>query len=372
MIMKPDRSNYELWFTDWLDGKLNHNQIEELKLFLNTNPDLLEEMKGLDTIILDPPVSEFPDKNSLKRAPQDISVSQFDNLCIGSLENDLNPEQQAELNYIIDRDPSKKRHFELMQKLKLKPAELTFKYKSNVKRLTVGQQILRLTVISFSAAAGAALLITAYLILQKYVINDKIKYIGQFNSGDTILIETLPAIKMKEASVIYDLTRGTSIDQKPKEESLTFRFNVQQENLNLPYAKSESDSLPIINRELPLTNLVIKMPENILNPNLFSSDNLVAFNQNNIVRFEPDSRSNVDIFLANLFHKTIMGDTVLTYRPVNSFDLAVAGITGLNKLMGWEMELRKTIDRNGEIKSYYFTSRLLKFNAPVKKTINEL
>ena len=53
-------------------------------------------------------------------------------------------------------------------------------------------------------------------------------------------------------------------------------------------------------------------------------------------------------------------------------DLAKAGITGLNKLLGWEMSLQKNTDESGDIKSYYFSSRLLKFKAPVKKSANNL
>jgi len=36
------------------------------------------------------------------------------------------------------------------------------------------------------------------------------------------------------------------------------------------------------------------------------------------------------------------------------------------------MSLQKNTGENGEIKSYYFSSRLLKFKAPVKKSTNNL
>jgi hypothetical protein len=85
-----------------------------------------------------------------------------------------------------------------------------------------------------------------------------------------------------------------------------------------------------------------------------------------------DDRSNVQRFLARFFHEKIMKDKNSGNRPVESFEIAVAGITGLNKLFGWDMALHKNTDDNGEIRSYNFTSKLLKFNAPVKKTINQL
>ena len=46
--MQIDRSNYEIWFIDWLDGNLNSLQVEQLKLFLDQNPDLREELDDLN------------------------------------------------------------------------------------------------------------------------------------------------------------------------------------------------------------------------------------------------------------------------------------------------------------------------------------
>ena len=43
--MKIDRSNYEIWLIDWLDGNLSDLQAEKLLLFLDENPDLKEDKK---------------------------------------------------------------------------------------------------------------------------------------------------------------------------------------------------------------------------------------------------------------------------------------------------------------------------------------
>ena len=83
-------------------------------------------------------------------------------------------------------------------------------------------------------------------------------------------------------------------------------------------------------------------------------------------------RSNVQLFLARLFHEKIMKDTNSGTRPVESYEIAQAGIKGLNKLFGWEIALQKNTDENGDIRSYNFSSRLLKFNAPVKKSVQAL
>jgi len=41
--MQIDRSNYEIWLIDWLDGKLDDPEVEQLQRFLGDNPDIKEE-----------------------------------------------------------------------------------------------------------------------------------------------------------------------------------------------------------------------------------------------------------------------------------------------------------------------------------------
>ena len=45
--MQIDRSNYELWLIDWLDGNLDEVRIKQLQFFLNENPDLKTEAEKI-------------------------------------------------------------------------------------------------------------------------------------------------------------------------------------------------------------------------------------------------------------------------------------------------------------------------------------
>ena len=124
--MKPDRSNYEIWFTDLLDGNLSEKQVEELKAFLNENPDLNEELNGLSILTINPPDFTFGRKKDLSRSSESFSEEQFEHLCIANLENDLTPGQKAELNEFIGRDENRRKSFERYQKLHLKPFPVQF------------------------------------------------------------------------------------------------------------------------------------------------------------------------------------------------------------------------------------------------------
>ncbi len=48
--MQIDRSNYEIWIIDWLDGNLNSSQVGQLNLFLDQNQDLREEFNDLTSV----------------------------------------------------------------------------------------------------------------------------------------------------------------------------------------------------------------------------------------------------------------------------------------------------------------------------------
>ncbi|TFG43920.1 MAG: hypothetical protein E4H43_01105, partial [Bacteroidia bacterium] len=192
--MKPDRSNYEIWFSDWLDGNLSEKQIGELKLFLKENPDLEEELNGLAVVSLNPPDLIFSGKKGLEQSPESLSESQFEHLCIASLENDLTPGQKAELDEIISRDETRRKSFELIQKLKLKPLAVSFTRKNSVKKLTIGRKIFRLSVIGLSAAATIAFIVSFFL----PVPERGTPQIVQNVTPDTFTIETRQAIIFKE------------------------------------------------------------------------------------------------------------------------------------------------------------------------------
>jgi hypothetical protein len=365
--MRPDRSNYEIWFTDWLDGNLSDKQVEEFMVFLKENPDLREELNGLTMVSLEPHKLIFNGKKSLKKSPESLSESQFEHLCIANLENDLTPSQKAELNEIIDHDENKRKGFEHIQKLKLIPSAGSFKRKSSVKKLTAGQKIIRLSAWGLSAAATIAILVIAYLSFPAKMKKES-QQTAQNTKQDTFLMELKQAIFRDETeSYSAQSTASSEISKTVPEAGVSKLPVLFAEQINQEIPDSSSD----IQRAEALSMLKIEIPENLITEYRPYNNVLQAYNHGFIPPLI-DDRSNVERFFARFFHERIMRDKISGNRPVESFEIAVAGISGLNKLFGWEMALHKNTDENGEIRSYNFTSKLLKFNAPVKKTINQL
>ncbi len=50
--MKLDRTTYELFIIDYLEGQLDAIQVSELLLFLEQNPDLKAEIEGIEHVSL--------------------------------------------------------------------------------------------------------------------------------------------------------------------------------------------------------------------------------------------------------------------------------------------------------------------------------
>lgn len=369
--MKPERTNYEILFIDWMDGKLTSREIDELRLFLDENPDLREEAATFSAVSLKPEKKTFAGKENVKKSITSYSASQFEHLCIASLENDLREAQVSELREIIGSDEEKKRTFELISRLKLTPSTAPFNRKSSVKRLTMAGKVIRLAITGLSVAAAATLLV----MVVKPRTGENYNVIGEsagITAADTLLIKTpaplIPPVTLaavQPAAVITDISQISPAPAAVAGE--------QAISASRPF-ENTLDSSAVFVRATAINAIPVPVPADLTLGSSPSGTLLMGFNPANISPFPffDDGRSNVERFLARFFHERIMKDTISPARPVERYELAEAGLSGLNKLFGWELALHRNTDENGEIKSYYFSSKLLKFNAPVKKSTRVL
>jgi len=369
--MRPDRSNYEIWFTDWIDGALSKKQEEELMLFLKDNPDLLKEFEELPIIYLTPDNVKFAGKEGIKKSADDYSEEQFDYLCIACLENDLPADHVSELMEIVARNDHKKKTFELVNKLKLAPLNYKFARKGSVKRLTTGGKIIRWSAIALGAAAAAAILIVTFLSAPGSRLNDPVKMSDNL-PNDTLLPETTPPIIVSDRIASFQATGKIPEIQMPAEQAVLpgqtdYHHAINDSSMVQP---EPSGYFP---RAEPLYAAYVNNEEiTIITPDIPLPGLQDYKHGEYLPLLGDDGRSNVEKYFARLFHEKIRKDKSSGNRPVESYELAQAGIAGINKLLGWDVTFTRNIDENGELVSYYYSSKLLKFNAPVKKTGRDL
>jgi hypothetical protein len=362
--MEINRSNYEIWFIDWRDGNLNNLQVEQLTLFLVENPDLKEEFDELDSLSLNPSEKPFPFKEQLKRSTADISDSQFEYLCVAYLENDLSADQCTELKESIENDPIKKNTFTLIQKTRLAPVEVSFKHKKKLIKLSPVQRIIRMSVIGLSAAAAIALLITNYLLVPGSLSKETVRTSQNIveNPNSQPAVNKLTPVKISENNI--NIPRPNTGKQIAKVQKIAVVFPLPDSSLI-----ERNDSLYLIAENRRAVVDVNRIPVFArIDFDTKIVNTLIAINSSVDIPYYDEERSNIGRFVTKFLREKIMKEPSAKNSPLKGYEIAEAGVSGLNKLLGWEMALVEKNDENGDLKSVYFNSKILKFNAPVKKS----
>jgi hypothetical protein len=362
--MNIERSNYEIWLIDWLDGNLSEIQVEQLQHFLSENPDLKEEFEELSLFNLKPSEKSFPNKNRLQKTTLNLSGSQLEYLSVAYLEKDLSHDEQTELRENVELDPEKKNLFELIQKMRLSPVSLSYKHKKRLIRRTFAGNVIRFSLIGLSAAA----IITLVIITS--VSKPGPQQVRFEKTAQTILVDStiqkpalkkVPKVIKTEKKIISSKKQINNIlALSPKTVS-----SISEPNQNLPV---QNDSL-LGSTDLPriLINKISVSPDIDLNLETVPNT-LIALNYIVPVPEYDDVQSRLSKFIAKTFREKILKVKSAKDSPLKVYEIAEAGVSGLDKLLGWEMALDERKDVNGELKSVYFSSKILKFNAPVKKS----
>ena len=356
--MIPDRTNYEIWLIDYLDGNLDPRQVAQLMSFLENNPDLKEELNDIRQYCVSPDDNSFRLKDNLKRSISDISESQFELMCVAALENDLSDQQASELSDILKQSSEKRKKHELIQKLRLIAPADKYRKKGRLIKQTGSMRIVRFSVAGLSAAATIAIMISLF--------NVSI----QRNTSVAV-----PGSKDTNAFVTDPVKTITSFSAPEKKETkyLALNNNLSRQKTSKDEFKSSdkgsalTDSSFVQARLQPVIISKINFKENVIIAESKSAGTLVALKRPGNYISGTTEKPDFNSFIAKIFREKILKSKDQAQGKIKGFEIADAGITGLNKLLGWQMSLHKNKDEKGEIRSLYFSSRLLKFNAPVKK-----
>jgi hypothetical protein len=365
--MQIDRSNYEIWLIDWIDGNLNDIELAQLKNFLNANSDLKAEFDELNTL-KDPipfiPKDLFLHKEKLRKTSADLTGAQFEYLCAAYLENDLSVDQKSELLISIKQNNEKRRSFELIQRMKVTPPDVSFKHKRRLIRSTVGQKTLRLALIGLSAAAIISMVIIFRISLP-------------------------PSLRMKADITSLEIEINTPLLKPSVQKSSDKLLPVQNSSINKTHIKNlsqlsqtgspgltdintlksvQNDSLASFSENTMIILSRIPVSERGIFEKPVIPGTLISINSKIQIAEEDDGRPRFGRFLAKAFRQRILKENTAKDSPLKAYEIAEAGVSGLNKLLGWEMALDERKDENGNLKSVYFSSRMLKFNAPIKNS----
>lgn len=359
--MKPDLSNYEIWITDYLDGHLSADQTSLLMEFLTENPDISDEIKTVSGFIVRPDDKYlFPGKNLLRKTPEEMPENQFELLCIAALENDITPEQKDELDQIIAQNRNRYETFSFIHKLKLAPPAEKFRYKNKIRKKTIPVKSIRLTVTILGAAATVAFIL--YLSGLQTKISE-----NNFKTATDAGIQKVkePPEAGNSVTLAYDDLKTTG---KIKD-SFSSEKSIMKENLALNQTENDFTALipeSLITRETVIRPVDFKtdiVPVFEIPAKLCPSYSVIP--QNNYTGDEePGLRKQIYAFIRG----KVLGIEDKPAEKIKAYELAEAGVNGINKLLGWQMAFNEYTDETGDLTAISFSSKLIKFNLPVKKS----
>jgi hypothetical protein len=349
-----NRHNYEIYFLDYLDGKLDENLLPDFRDFLNKNPDLSEELSEFESIKIEPDKPSFQNKEELKKESITDRQNNFDDLCIGYLEGDLNAAQKKEFENLINESPGNQKEFELYQKTRLVPPKINFAYKNKLKK----SRPFFLSANRFSriaSAASVAILIGLFSVLNNSKISPNI-YSNKLNEhiSPSVIKEININNNLNNLSYLvspnntevyyiepYNLLPEVKVNSH-KTRSFVFQNNAPKKLTAQKVALSE-DITSITNKQVSQESIPANTIRKI-NSRVNNSGNFLASNLDKIKnKLNPDKKS------------------------FSLLRIADAGLEGISRITGKELDLKARYNDKGELKRLAFTSETFRFSTDVNK-----
>ena len=289
-----------------------------------------------------PPDDIFPRQGSLLRSPHDLPDDQFSLLAAAWAEGALTGESLPELESVIAADIEKRAFAESFMRLRLKPGTEKWEGRNRLLRSTPEEKAVRRTLIYTIAAAAVVLTIITLRPVAEYQA-----------TGLTPLV--LPGV-----TVTADVTPPVAPAMQWPGERPADIFQPQIAEAEAMIAPSENE---VINRDRPLEVGVVAETPVIVSG--IGAKDLISLPVRNIPSpAEPVAERNWIVnSIAGLSKSRTKED-----KPVDGYGIAGSLVKSVNTILGWEMELEKVSTDQGEPASVSFSSGLLTFSSPVKKS----
>lgn len=160
--MKITRDNYESWFLDYLEGRLDEGMTDDFIRFVRENPDLKEELAAFEAIPLQAPEMVFEEKEKLKKEIFDLP-EKFDHAAIAHMEGDLDAPTKKHFEEYLQHHPVKQNEAGLYLLTRLVPdSSVVYPGKNKLYRTPMIRMMMNWTM---RVAAGLLVAALAYAVL---------------------------------------------------------------------------------------------------------------------------------------------------------------------------------------------------------------
>ncbi len=345
--MKINKENYEIYFLDYFEKRLQPRQIAELLVFLEENPDLKAEFELFEKTALIPDRNiRFRQKDKLKKKeiiPTDmINLNNYEEFLVADLEGDLTDEDKPELTAFLELNPQLKLEYNFFRSTFLKPEKaVEFAGKSSLKK--VGLFVVYRTQIKYavSIAAAGILFFGLYFGFQEKSGHKMTSVRG--NPEIHQIEKRIPEFKQDDQRLAYIQPKGRiKIKTVSEENTGAEDLSGRQEETIVKISLIKIDPVKIKdNQETQNEYILTRMSD---------SNSLFASNPNpgnqNKLSIEKKRPSFVVRFLENAAGKLFNPDK----KEKKSF--LEYTIDGYNLMADKSVEVEKELDENGKVVAY--------------------
>lgn len=351
--MKINRNNYEVYFIDYLEGKLDEKLVDDFLEFLQQNPDLKQELALFESVSLEPEEITFDKKELLFKEKYDSEI-EFNQAAISILEGDSTTSEKKEFEKYISKYPEKERDLLLFKKTKLLPdTSITFSDKSKLYKKPLGR-----TIVFWSVRVAAILL----LALTFYVLMDNSpeKIAPQIqvaeNKDEDPKKETHPEIKQ----VPVEKEKGKTANSKNEVQKPAVKTEKQEPVREKSLRENSKGRLG--HEDLAEVRIPVSIPDELktITASFEVQKPLVALAAMNFAQPE---------IVPDYTEERLLADVVIEKTGLDKLSLNKIKKAGLNLVSALSKEkFQYETNEEGKVVEYIYDSRLLAFTIPANNT----
>ncbi|KJF44196.1 hypothetical protein [Draconibacterium sediminis] len=344
-----NRTNYEAYFIDYLEGNLDEGMIDSFIAFLKANPDLKQELELYEPISLEPEKVTFNNKTELYKSKYDNHEA-FDNAAIALLEGDLNEHEKQEFETYLTNDPEKEKQAAAFQKAILTADEsIVFANKKKLYKKAPGKTILLWT------SRVAAVLVLGLVIFNLVNHNNTVE---EITSQQIAEVEKAPQQTIEETPVIIpdndintEVARNTAVEAPAPVEQITPKKPIVEDIIEDNSVTSAPDEL-------------LAMRETLIIPEELKSINAT-------IEVEQTSATLATMYI--IYPAETYDDEMLladrVKEKINLRKISQAGLDLIANISDDRFDYET--NNNGKVVNYTYESRLLAFSIPGRNDAGE-
>jgi hypothetical protein len=350
--MKITRDNYEAYFLDYLDGNLDEELVNDFIEFLQSNPDLKEELQLAGLISIKPEEVIFEKKAMLFKEEYDLE-EKFNDTAIALLEGDLKEPQKTIFLSFLQRNPGKEKEAALFEKTVQVPDQnIIFSKKNRLYRYSATK-----TVLLWSTRVAAVLALAFFVYRAADYINPV-----QPSSERPMVVAADPENK-KEKPEATSLPANTEKKQEP--------LPVREEN-SAPAKKAEPKSQPTKSLRETTTGRInhdlvaeVRTPAEI--PEKLNSRNIILASDEDLTLHLVPVKNILTELPVPVEEERLLGQVIKEKSGIGNLSLNKVTQAGLNLVASISGEkFNFETNSEGQVTELSFDSRLLAFSIPTR------